>query len=172
MERRWNWCRISSSCSSLRPGAMSSHRSKNNIIIHFKKSIRNEPTFSRGSILHIRVLRLQNIDYSMVVLVLHSNFAMTGCHATSICWSVALSPWHQGITTVSMPVRECPHHAPARYPAFSHTGVCIVENKCVVAWFDGVVWQLCDVCTHNCLSGWWVRPLGVVWPLISSKAPR
>jgi hypothetical protein len=98
--------------------------------------------------LHIRVLRLQNIDYSMVVLVLHSNFAMTGCHATSICWSVALSPWHQGITTVSMPVRECPHHAPARYPAFSHAAVCIIETN--VLWHDSM--GLCDNCAMFVLT--------------------
>jgi hypothetical protein len=31
----------------------------------------------------------------VVVLVLHSNFVMTGCHATScVFWSVAVSPWH------------------------------------------------------------------------------
>jgi hypothetical protein len=49
---------------------------------------------------------------------------------------------------------------------------CHYWKQMCCAWFDGVVWQLCNVCTHNCLSGWWVRPLGVVWPLISSKAPR
>ena len=47
-----------------------------------------------------------------------------------------------------MPVREWPHHAPARYPAFSHAGVVIIENKCVVHDSMG----LCDNCAMFVLT--------------------